>query len=73
MRESLDSAIEDSASSTLDENADENYELLLNTIATSLDRIAAQARRIGMNRAPFTGRVKSAGPLPGSLVIGRGG
>jgi hypothetical protein len=42
MRESLDSAIEDSASSTLDENADENYELLLNTIATSLDRIAAK-------------------------------
>jgi hypothetical protein len=40
MRESLDSAIEDS--STLDENADENYELLLNTIATSLDRIAAK-------------------------------
>lgn len=29
-------------SSTLDENADENYELLLNTIATSLDRIAAK-------------------------------
>jgi hypothetical protein len=29
-------------SSALDENADENYELLLNTIATSLDRIAAK-------------------------------